>query len=184
MRSLVLWDMMTLDGRFEGTAPWQLEFHELVWGEELEAFSQQQLDAVGTLLFGSKTYEGMADYWSGATGPIADRMNAVEKRVASRTGTQRTWNNTRVLEGEIANHVDALKAEPNKKDIYVFGSAELTASLMELDVVDEIRLCLVPCVLGGGTPLFRSGPRRDFTLTEAHPLQTGGVILRYNRARP
>ncbi|WP_161862372.1 dihydrofolate reductase family protein [Algicella marina] len=183
MRRLVIWDMMTLDGRFEGAGPWQLDFHGLVWGEELEAFSIAQLDEAGTLLFGRRTYEGMAAHWSEATGPVAERMNAIEKRVATRAGVASVWTNSRPLIGEIATHIDALKAQPGKQDIFVFGSADLTAALLDIDVVDEIRLCLVPTVLGGGTPLFRNGERRNFDLAEARPLRSGGVILRYLRAK-
>jgi dihydrofolate reductase len=177
----VIWDLMTLDGCFEGEAPWSLDFHTLVWGEELEAHSLRQLDEVGTLLFGRRTYEGMAGYWAAETGAIADRMNAVEKVAATRAGTSVAWSNARILQGEIADHIGPLKAEPGKKDIFVFGSADLTASLLALDAVDEVRLCLVPTVLGRGTPLFRPGARKDFSLAEARPFRSGGVLLRYLR---
>jgi dihydrofolate reductase len=184
MRRLVTWDLMTLDGCFEGDVPWSLDFHTLVWGEELEDYSIAQLDEVGTLLFGRRTFEGMARYWATETGAIADRMNAVEKVAATRAGTSVTWSNARVLQGEIADHIPALKAEPGKKDIFVFGSADLTASLLALDAVDEIRLCLAPTLLGRGTPLFRpGGARRDFRLAEARPFRSGGVLLRYLRDR-
>lgn len=78
MRRLVIWDMLTRDGRFEGEAPRQLALHGLVWGDVLEAFSLHQLDEVGTRRFRRGTFEGMAAYLSEATGPIAERMNAVE----------------------------------------------------------------------------------------------------------
>lgn len=182
MRRLVIWDMMTLDGRFEGPTPWALDFHTAVWGEELEAYSLKQLDEVGTLLFGRRTFDGMAAYWSGETGAIADRMNSVEKIAATRGGTSTSWANSRVMSGEIGDHIAALKAEPAKKDIFVFGSADLTATLLDLDVVDEIRLCLVPVILGDGAPLFHKGARKDFRLVEARPFASGGVLLRYARA--
>ena len=183
MRKLITWDLMTLDGCFEGTSPWSLDFHTLVWGDELEAHSLKQLDEVGTLLFGRRTFEGMARYWTAETGAIADRMNAVEKIAATRQGTTVTWANFRVLQGDISDHIAALKAESDKKDIFVFGSADLTATLLEQKAVDEIRLCLVPTVLGGGTPLFKDdGLRKDFTLVEARPFRSGGVLLRYLRA--
>lgn len=183
MRKIVTWDMMTLDGYFEGASPWALDFHALVWGEELEAYSLQQLDDVGTLLFGRRTFEGMARHWAAETGAIADRMNAVEKVAATREGTATTWSNARVLQGDISDHIAELKAEANKKDIFVFGSADLTATLLEKDAVDEIRLCLVPTVLGGGTPLFKEDSiRKDFKLIEARPFNSGGVLLRYARA--
>lgn len=174
---------MTLDGCFEGPSPWSLDFHTVVWGDELEAFSLRQLDEVGTLLFGRRTFEGMAAHWSNETGAIADRMNTGEKVVATREGTTVKWSNTRILQGEISDHISALKSETDKKDIFVFGSADLTATLLDGRAVDEIRLCLVPVVLGGGNPLFKNdGIRKDFRLIESCPFKSGGVLLRYARA--
>lgn len=182
MRRLVTWDLMTLDGAFEGATPWALDFHERVWGEELEAFSLNQLEEVGTLLFGRRTYEGMAAHWATATGAVAERMNALDKCVATRQGTDVAWSNARILVGDIGDHVGALKAETAKKDIFVFGSAELTAALLAAGAVDEMRLFLVPTILGTGTPLFRQpGPRAEFDLLEARPFESGGVLLRYGR---
>ena len=92
MRRLVTWTLMTLDGRFED-GPQALDFSSAVWGDELEAFSIEQLGEVGTLLFGRRTYEGMASYWSGESGPIADRINAIDKIVVSRSLENANWQN-------------------------------------------------------------------------------------------
>jgi dihydrofolate reductase len=179
MRRLVVWNMMTLDGYFEGRKPWDLGFHETVWGDELEAFSLEQGQEIGTLLFGRRTYEGMASHWTTATGPVADMMNAGEKAVATRTLDKATWNNTRLLKGDAVEAVRRLKAEDGK-DIYVFGSADLLASLLAAGLVDEYRLCLVPVVLGGGNPLFKPQDQQvKMRLESARPLKTGGVILTY-----
>ncbi len=179
MRRLVAWNVMTLDGYFEGRSPWDLGFHETVWGDELESFSLEQLREIGTLLFGRRTYEGMAGYWCKATGAIADMMNAVEKAVASRTLAAADWNNTRLLEGDAVEAVKALKAEDGK-DVYVFGSADLLSSLLEAGLVDEYRLCVAPVVLGGGAPLFKPQDRQiRMRLESARPLKTGGAILTY-----
>lgn len=179
MRRLVAWNMMTLDGCFEGRSPWDLGFHEMVWGEELEAFSLEQGREIGTLLFGRRTYEGMAGYWTQATGAVADMMNSVEKAVASRTLDEATWNNTRLLEGDAVAAVKELKAEDGK-DVYVFGSADLLASLLAAGLVDEYRICLVPVVLGGGVPLFKPQDRQvNMRLEGTRALKTGGVILTY-----
>jgi dihydrofolate reductase len=179
MRRLVAWNAMTLDGYFEGRTAWDLGFHETVWGDELEAFSLEQGKAIGTLLFGRRTYEGMASYWMKATGAIADMMNAVEKALASRTLQEATWNNTRLLKGDAVEAVRALKAEDGK-DIYVFGSADLLASLLAAGLVDEYRVCVAPVVLGGGNPLFKpQGQQVKMRLKSARPLKTGGTILTY-----
>src|SRR5690606_22801954 len=119
MRRLVAWNLMTLDGHFEGPKPWDLGFHETVWGDELAAFSLEQGKEIGTLLFGRHTYEGMAEYWTKATGSIADMMNGIEKAVATRSLDEARWNNTRLLKGDAVEAVRNLKAEDDK-DVYVF----------------------------------------------------------------
>ena len=182
MRKLVTWNLMTLDGYFEGTSPWSLDFHTVVWGDELEAYSLEQLNDVGTLLFGRRTFDGMAAHWTHETGAIADRMNSIEKVAATLEGKTATWSNSRVLQGDISNHIAALKAEDNKKDIFVFGSANLISTLLAKNAVDEIRVFLVPITLGGGNPLFKDGgTRKDFKFIEARPFKSGGVLLRYAR---
>ncbi|MEH2533412.1 hypothetical protein V1277_000204 [Bradyrhizobium sp. AZCC 1588] len=111
MRRLVVWNVMTLDGYFEGKSPWDLGFLETIWGDELEAFSLEQGREIGTLLFGRRTYEGMASHWATATGVVADMMNSVEKAVATRTLDKATWNTTRLLKGDAVEAVRGLKAE-------------------------------------------------------------------------
>lgn len=179
MRRLILWNLVTLDGFFEGSEPWSLDWHELVWGEELERFSLDQAETADLLVFGRRTWEGMASYWKTATGEIADFMNAVPKLVFSRTLREADWHASRLVHGDPAAEIARLKAEPGR-DMYVFGSAELSAPLIEAGLFDEIRLGLVPVVLGGGTPLFKPGHgRRTMSLIEARPLRSGCVILRY-----
>jgi dihydrofolate reductase len=179
MRKLVVWNMMTLDGYFEGLKPWELDFHIHVWGDELEAFSLEQGASAGTLLFGRKTYDGMAAHWSKESGAIADFMNSVEKVVASRSLENVTWQNSRLLQGPLPEAVSGLKQAAGM-DIYVFGSADLTADLLRHKLVDEYRLCLVPVVLGGGNPLFKPASESlKMRLLETRPLTTGGLILRY-----
>ena len=179
MIRLVAWNLMTLDGYFEGRSPWDLGFHETVWGDELQAFSLEQGKEIGTLLFGRRTYEGMAGHWSRETGAVADMMNSIEKAVATRTLDEATWSNTRLLKGEAAEAVRALKAEEGK-DVYVFGSADLLGSLLKAGLVDEHRICIAPVVLGRGNPLFKPQDRQvKMRLESTRPLKTGGVVLTY-----
>jgi dihydrofolate reductase len=179
MRRLVIWNVMTLDGYFEGKEPWDLAFHQTVWGDELEKFSLEQGSEIGTLLFGRRTYEGMFAYWKQETGAVADMMNALEKAVATRTLGEAEWANTRLLNGEAADTVRALKAEPGK-DVFIFGSADLVDSLLEAGLVDEYRLCVAPVVLGAGNPLFKQHDRKiGMRLESSRQLETGGVLLTY-----
>jgi dihydrofolate reductase len=171
--------MVTLDGFFEGPAKWEIDWFEYVWGDELEQLSLEQAKSVGTLLFGRVTYEGMAAYWTTATGRIADFMNSVPKVVFSRTLDTATWSNTRLVKADAVDEVARLKQQPGK-DMFIFGSADLSAALTRHRLVDEYRLGLNPLVLGGGSPLFKPGPdRMRMKLLEARPLTSGVVILRY-----
>ncbi|HEX9109723.1 MAG TPA: dihydrofolate reductase family protein [Longimicrobiales bacterium] len=179
MRRLIMWNLVTLDGFFEGEKPWDLDFHMYVWGDELERLSLDQLDEADLLVFGRRTYEGMAAYWIPETGAIAERMNSIGKLVFSHTLERADWNNTRLVGTDPAEEIRRLKALPGK-DMFVFGSADLSATLMRENVFDEYRLCLVPVVRGGGNPLFKEAAEQlPMELLEARPLQTGGVILRY-----
>ena len=179
MRRLVMWNLQTLDGYFEGKAPWDLEFHDAAWDDELKQFSLEQAKEVGTLLFGRATYEGMAGHWTTATGSIADFMNDVPKVVFSRTLDAATWTNARLVRRDAVEEVAELKRAEGK-DLFVFGSARLCDSLMRRGLFDELRICVAPVVLGTGVPLFKpSSPRQNLTLLQARPLATGGVILRY-----
>src|SRR3954468_19645458 len=97
MAKLIIWNIMSLDGAFEGATPWDLSMHETVWGPELEQLSKEQLAESTQLLFGRATYEGMADHWQKETGEIADGMNNARKAVVSTTLKSADWKNTRLL---------------------------------------------------------------------------------------
>ncbi len=182
MRRLIMWNLQSLDGYFEGASPWDLGFHMTAWGEELEQFSLAQGAEVGGLVFGRATYLGMAEYWGKETGPIADFMNGVPKFVCSRTLEVATWANSRLLRGDAAAMVSALKQEEGR-DLFVFGSARLSGALRAAGLFDEYRICLAPIVLGSGQPLFPPRPTSErLSLIEARPLRTGALILRYGPA--
>lgn len=182
MRQLIMWNVVTLDGFFEGPKSWDLDWHDTAWGEELEQFGIEQMNAADVLLFGRATYQGMAGYWPSAEGVVADLMNAIPKIVFSRTLESADWNNTRLVRGPAEEEVVRLKQQPGK-DMLVFGSADLCSALMRHGLIDEYRLGLAPVVLGGGTPLFKPSQERvKMTLLEAKPLRTGCVILRYRPA--
>ncbi len=179
MRKLILWNLVTLDGFFEGAKSWDIDWHNFVWGDELEELSISQSLSADMLLFGRVTYQGMAKYWSTADGPVADFMNSVRKVVFSTTLDSAEWNNTRLVKANAAQEVADLKAQAGK-DILIFGSANFASSLMPGGLIDEYRLGLTPIVLGQGNPLFKPAPlRMDMRLLEARPLKTGCVILRY-----
>jgi len=176
MRRLIMWNLVTLDGFFEGAKSWDLSFHETVWGDELERLSIEQLRGADCLLFGRTTYEGMAAYWTKATGTVADLMNGIAKVVFSRTLEHADWNNTRLVAGAAEDEVPRLKAAPGK-DILIFGSANLSDGLSRRGLIDEYRIGLVPVVLGVGNPLFKAGNPMQLHLARTTPLTSGCTIL-------
>lgn len=123
-----MWNVMTLDGFFEGRKSWEIDWHDYAWGEELERFSIEQSKSIGMLLFGRVTYEGMAGYWSKEKGEIAEFMNSVPKIVFSRTLSKADWNNARLVKGKPEEEVARLKEQPGR-DLYIFGSANLASTL-------------------------------------------------------
>ncbi len=182
MRKVIVWNMVTLDGFFEGPKSWEIDWHEYVWGDELEQLSIEQSQSIGVLLFGRVTYQGMAAYWPSATGEIADFMNNIPKVVFSRTLESAGWNNTRLVNASAEEEVARLKQQPGK-DLFIFGSANLSSALMRHGLINEYRLGLNPLILGGGNPLFKPSPdRMKLTLLEARPLKSGVVLLRYQPA--
>jgi dihydrofolate reductase len=176
MAKLIVWNILSLDGFFEGEKKWDLDLHNFVWGPELEKLSDEFGEKAAALVFGRVTYEGMRDYWTTSEpSTVTTYMNALPKLVASRTQKTSEWNNTRMtddIEGEIAR----LRREETK-NLYVFGSADLTHSLLEAGLVDELMICYAPLAIGKGNPFFKGKVKVD--LIEAKELSNGGVIVRY-----
>ncbi|WP_117195286.1 dihydrofolate reductase family protein [Rhizobium terrae] len=180
MRKLVVWNLMTLDGYFEGEQPWDLAFHNTAWGPELRALSERFGREGDLLVFGRKTYEGMAAYWPTAEneGTVKDYMNSIPKLAVSRTVKDAAWNNTRVVSDPVAE-LKRLKAEDGKT-IFIFGSAELVASMIAAGLVDEYRICIAPVLLGSGNPLFKKASEQtQLKLTGSTAAANGAVILTY-----
>jgi len=105
------------------------------------------------MLWGRRTYEFFAARWPSRSGPLADRLNSMPKYVVSSTLEASDWNNTTVLKGDVINEVSKLKAKIDG-EIVVAASFKLWHTLMEHDLVDELRLMVYPVVLGAGERLF------------------------------
>jgi dihydrofolate reductase len=181
MARLIMWNLMTLDGYVEGPNR-DISWHSDVWGEELEKLSIEQCRAAGGLMFGRVTYELMAGHWPSQKGEIPDFMNGLPKYVFSRTLKTSAWNNTQMFgDADVPGTVARLKRE-SAKDIFLFGSADLAASLIPHGLIDEFRIAVVPRLLGGGSPLFKPGQHAKLKLLDNRPLSTGAVILRYEPA--
>jgi dihydrofolate reductase len=179
MGKLIMWNIITLDGYFEGEKSWDLDFHETIWGQELENLSLEQLHSASHLVFGRKTYEGMATYWKTEKGEIAEFMNKLPKLVFSRTLQSCDWNNSTLIKENASAEISKLKTQ-GTGDMYVFGSANLSETFIKDNLFDEYRIGIAPVIAGKGRALFsKELPAIKLSLIASQPLTTGGVILKY-----
>lgn len=178
MARLIMWNLVSLDGYFEGPSS-DLSFMEYAWGPELELFVNAQSSLFGTIVFGRKTFLGMEDYWSDKTDFVGQIMSATPKVVFSRSLSKVRWQNSRIATGDLRSEVERIKQE-SERDAYVLGSATLCAQLARENLLDEYRIGLVSMVLGKGTHLFRDVTSAiRLKLIESRPLGDKVVLLRY-----
>jgi dihydrofolate reductase len=184
MRKIISFLVATVDGYYEGP---NQEFDWPIVDEEFNEFALQQLEEVDTLLFGRVTYQGMAAYWPTPAAEqddprIAAKMNDIPKIVVSRKLEKADWANTRLIRGDVAEELTKLKRQPGK-DMAIFGSSDLTVSLLQMGLVDELRILVNPVVLGDGKSLFRTaGERISLKLLKTRAFSSGNVMLYYQPA--
>ena len=181
MRKLFSFNMMSLNGFFEGSSKWELSWHNV--DSEFNEFAIAQLNEIGTLLFGRVTYEGMAGYWSSPDAVkddpvVTGLMNQIPKIVFSKTLDKADWNNTRLVKDRVADKIAKLKKQSDK-DLAVFGSANLLSELIRMNVIDEHRVMVNPVVLGSGTPLFQTKDKTALKLLKTRAFKNGNVLLTY-----
>ena len=185
MRKLYLFNMMTLDGLFEGPTKWDLSWH--IVDAEFNQFAIEQLDSTGIILFGRVTYEGMASYWSSENATkddpiVAGKMNSIPKIVFSKTLARAEWHNTKLVKEDAGKEIDNLKRQGGK-DIAIFGSASLASGLIKEGLIDEFRIILNPVVLGKGRPLFGNiETKTNLRLERMKSFKSGNVLLYYTPA--
>jgi dihydrofolate reductase len=142
-------------------------------------------EARGTeaLLLGRRSYEWFAARWPSRSGELADRLNSLPKYVVSSTLEHPDWNNTTVLKGDVLNEVTMLKHEL-KGEIVVPASFQLVHTLMEHDLVDELRLKIFPVVLGAGKRLFGEiSDKKAMRLVDTRTIEGEVVFLTYEPVR-
>jgi len=139
----------------------------------------------GAFLLGRKTYEMFAASWPKSTDPadeIAAALNTRPKFVASRTLDATNWNNSHLLKGDISEEIAKLKAQDGG-EIQVHGSSDLLQTLLKHNLVDTLRICQFPVVIGTGKRLFGVGTiPGSFRLAETQQTGSGAVLHVYERA--
>jgi dihydrofolate reductase len=185
MSKIILFNLMTVDGFFEGPNK-EIDWHNV--DSEFNDFAVEQLSNASCLIFGRLTYELMASYWPTPTAlsddpVVAEKMNSIPKIVFSRTLDKTGWNNTRLVRGNIEKVCKQLKQE-NDKDIFIFGSANLATEFKKLGLIDEYRIIINPIILGKGNPLFRPADEPlKLKLIKIRSFITGNVLLYYETKR-
>jgi dihydrofolate reductase len=147
--------------------------------EELAKLALDEALGAEALLLGRWSYQWLAARWPSRRGELADRLNSLPKYVVSSTLDDPDWNNSTVLTGDPVNEVSKLKQERNG-DIVVPGSFQLLRTLIEHDLVDELRLKIYPVVLGAGERLFgETSGQKPMRLRETQTLGDGIAYLTY-----
>jgi dihydrofolate reductase len=180
----LFWQMsVTLDGFMEGPNH-ELDHTAGFPDPDFDRYASEMLRSIDGMILGRRTYELFAGYWPTAPGPDADRMNKLPKIVFSRTLEKVEWKNSRLVKGKVAQEVGRLKGEPGK-DLAVFGSADLAATLIHLGLIDEYRIFVTPVVQGSGTPMFKEADSTiPMTLLKATTWSSGTVALWYQQRQP
>jgi dihydrofolate reductase len=188
---IVVTEFVSLDGVMEAPgggedfkhAGWTFEIER---GDEGDKFKLDETLSSEALLLGRKTYEGFAAAWPSRTDEVgfADKFNSMPKYVVSSTLENPEWNNTTVLKGDPVEEVSKLRQRPGG-DIVVHGSAQLVQTLLEHDLVDELRLMIYPVVLGTGKRLFSEmSDKKRLRLTDSKTVGDGITTCIYEPARP
>jgi dihydrofolate reductase len=188
MGRIVVTEFVSLDGIVEAPGGDEKHFRHSGWsfeierGEEGNRFKLDETMSAEALLLGRVTYEGFAAAWPSRDGEFADKFNSMPKYVVSSTLQDPEWNNTTVLGGDVVEEVATLKREQDG-DIVVHGSARLVQTLVEHDLVDELRLMVYPVVLGTGKRLFdETSDKKRLRLVDSKIVGDGVAILVYQPA--
>jgi dihydrofolate reductase len=181
MRKLVVTTLMSLDGVVG--APERLL---PLWDDEAKRYAVAELADFDAFLFGRVTYQAFASRWPSVGGdPFADTLNRLPKYVASRKPRDLSWTPSFVVGGDVAAEIGGLKQRPGKH-IMKYGLGQLDETLLAHELIDEIRISLVPISLGGGRRIFEGVDPRlhpGLLLANTHAFRNGMVRLTYTVRR-
>src|SRR6266568_4371872 len=186
MAKIIVTEFVSLDGVMEDPGGAE-DFKQGGWTFEIDRgegdkFKLDETMETDALLLGRVTYEGFAAAWPAREGEFADKFNNMPKYVVSSTLDKPDWNNSTVLKGDVVEEVSKLKQEQDG-NIVVHGSGQLVQTLLEHDLVDELRLMVFPVVLGRGKRLFAdTSDKKRLQLVDSRTVGDGVAILIYRRA--
>lgn len=185
MRKIINSTFLTLDGAVENPHLWPGHFDSSAKQVSFD-IQMELLNACGAILMGRRTYEGFSAAWPTRSGDVmADRINAMQKLVVSTTLRDPTWNNTQVIGADAVEKIRALKKQPGK-DIVQYGLGEVSFTLLEQGLMDEVRLWIHPIILGKQgpqVPHFLDCSPTQFDLVSSRALSNGIIIANYKCKR-
>jgi dihydrofolate reductase len=163
---------ISLDGIVGEPQRWQAPY----FNDEMGAALGQAMASSDGFILGRVTYEEWAGFWpnQGDENPMAAAINKAPKYVASTTLKSADWENSTLLEGDVGSAVSALKRE-SARNLQTSGSTTLVRSLLDADLVDELRLMIHPLVVGSGRRLFRDGDNYALKLVDSTTFSTGVI---------
>jgi dihydrofolate reductase len=180
MRTIINSTYISLDGVVEGPHLWPSLGRP--GDERADRIQTDLILSCDAMLMGRRTYEGFAPVWPTRSGdPVSDQFNAMPKYVVSTTLKDPEWNNTQVIDGDVAAAIARLKQAPGE-NIVQYGFGAVSRLMLEHDLLDELRLWVHPLIVGSGSPsdlLFGAVPAVGFELTDATTLSNGIVVLSY-----
>jgi dihydrofolate reductase len=188
MGKIVISENVTLDGVIQDPAGDEGSRHGGWVGlikdrPQLGKLALDEAMGAEALLLGRRSYEWFAARWPSRSGELADRLNSLPKYVVSSTLDHPAWNNSTVLKGDVVNRVAKLKHELNG-DIVVPASFQLVRTLMEHDLIDELRLKIFPVVLGAGERLFgETSDMKPMRLVDTQTIEGDIAVLTYEVVR-
>jgi dihydrofolate reductase len=185
MRKIINSTYISLDGVVEGPHLWPSLGRP---GDERFGQIQTELAvSCDAFLMGRRTYDGFAPVWPTRSGdPVSDQINAMPKYVVSTTLKDPEWNNTHVIDSDVAAEITRLKQAPGK-NIVQYGFGAVSRLLLEHGLLDELRLWVHPLIVGAGRPsdlLFGAAPAVGFDLIDTTTLSDGIVLLSYQTDKP
>jgi len=188
MGKIVVSDNVSLDGVIQDPAGDE-GFRRGGWvgqikdRKELNQLTLEEALSTEALLLGRRSYEWFAARWPSRSGELADRINSLPKYVVSSTLKNPNWKNSTILKDDVVNQVSKLKHE-RSGEIVVWASFQLVHTLMEHDLVDELRLKIYPIVLGAGERLFgETSDKRPMRLLRTQTVDGDVAFLTYERVR-
>jgi dihydrofolate reductase len=172
VRKVIAYELLSLDGVAEHPDEFIIEFDDLMEENLARVISSQD-----TVLLGHRTYDDWAAFWpSSDIEPFASFINGVEKFAFTSTPTTQAWSNATIIDGELVEFVNTLKQQSGG-DIGVHGSVELVQSLLEVGLIDELRLVIAPALQMHGRRLFDRGLPSRLTLTRQVASPMGYMML-------